>query len=45
MLIGGKFPASQLGNFTGLVTENGGIHIVVQGIPGDQDISDVQRGI
>ena len=45
MLICKEFPASQLGNFPRLVTENGGIYIMVQGILGDQNISDVQSGI
>ena len=45
MLICKEFPTSQLGNFPRLVTENGGIYIMVQGILGDQNISDVQSGI
>ena len=45
MLVCNKFSASQLRNLTGFVTENSGIHIMMQRIPGDQDISDVQGSI
>ena len=45
VLVSNKFTASQLRNLTGIVTENSGIHIMMQRIPGDQDISDVQGSI
>ena len=37
-----KFPEADLGHFAGLITENSHIQVMMNGIPGDQDISDIQ---
>ncbi len=37
-----EFPEAHLGHLTGLVAENRGVHVVVQDVPGYEDVADVQ---